>query len=317
MLYLSWVRRLRSITKLKINREELIIMKRVTLTNLLTHILAAVTVVAAMSSCASSTSRLVKTGDPEAIYQRAITLYQEEEWKKAASLFDATIPYYSGSMREDTVQFYSARSRFKNNDFETAIQQLDDFRRRFGRSVFIEDAEGMYTLGHYYICPPETRDQQASHTAIIAIDEFLSRYPDSMQAESFKEMKSELVRRIHDKEFLNAYTYYKIGKYKSAIVAFKNAMKKYPESLVREKVSYYIVASAFKLADNSVILKKEDRFITMLDNYISFVSEFPESEYRQEVDDMERKARIYLTKCDEERKEREAKEEQQNKEEAL
>lgn len=274
----------------------------------------AIAAVVMVGSC-GITNQIIKSGDPEAIYDRAMTFYEEENWKKAANLFDASVPYFVGSVREDTVLFYSARSRFKNNEFDTAIQQLDDFRRRFGRSIFLEDAEGMYTLSHYYQAPPVTRDQQLSHTAIRVINEFLSRYPDSEQADSFVEMKEELQKRIHDKEFLNAYAYFKIGRYKSAIVAFKNAMKKYPESSARERVSYYIVASAYELADNSVVSKKEDRFLSMLDSYISFIAEFPESEYRHEVDVMEKKARNYLAKCEDDRKRREAGEQLEEEEE--
>lgn len=38
-------------------------------------------------------------------------------------------------------------------------------------------------------------------------------------------MDKILTQRLHDKTYLNAYTYYKIGRYKSAIVALKNALK--------------------------------------------------------------------------------------------
>lgn len=51
----------------------------------------------------------------------------------------------------------------------------------------------------------------------------MSRYPDSEKYGQFEQMRNELTGRLHDKEFLNAYTYYKIGKHKSAIVALKNA----------------------------------------------------------------------------------------------
>ena len=30
---------------------------------------------------------------------------------------------------------------------------LDDFRRKFGRSVFLEDAEGILALSYFYLAP--------------------------------------------------------------------------------------------------------------------------------------------------------------------
>ncbi len=79
--------------------------------------------------------------------------------------------------------------------------------------------------------------------ALIAINEFMSRYPHSEQIENFKTIKI-LTQRLHDKAYLNAYTYYKIGRYKSAIVSLKNALKQYPESSHREEIMYLIVESA-------------------------------------------------------------------------
>ena len=48
----------------------------------------------------------------------------------------------SGSI-ELYVSFFNARCKFKNRDYDTASALFDDFRRKFGRSAFIEDAEGM------------------------------------------------------------------------------------------------------------------------------------------------------------------------------
>ncbi len=240
------------------------------------------------------TSKVLKTGNAELIYQTALDLYESGEWNKAANLFDAVKPYYTGSSRDDSVQFFSARCRYKNKEYQVASQQLDEFRRQYGRSIFLEDAEGMYTLCHYFLAPGPTRDSGLIKTAIITIDEFMSRYPDSAQLSVFQGLSDELVLRLHEKSFANAYTYYKTGYYKSAIVAFKNALKEYPNSNFREEISYYIVASAYELGSNSVVSKKEDRFLDMVDSYYTFIAAYPESKYRDEVDQMLKKANSYI-----------------------
>ncbi len=247
----------------------------------------------AMASC-SVTKQAIKSGDPQIIYEKAIELYEGEDWTKASKLFESAQPYYSGTQREDTLAFYNARCKFKNYAYDEAMQKFDDFRRKFGRSAFLEDSEGMYTLCYYYMSPVAERDQATTQSAIIAIDEFLSRYPESRQVENFKQLREDLILRLHKKTFINAYSYYKIGKYKSAIVAFKNAKRKYPESGYREEISFYTVASSFELADNSVLSKKEDRFLQMLDSYYTLIGEFPESSYRKEADNMVVKAKKYL-----------------------
>ncbi len=255
-------------------------------------------IVIVVCSC-SPTHKILKSGTPDMIYKQAVKLHNEEEWNRAIQLFSSAEPYYMGTNREDSLLFYKARCYYKDNDFEMATQLLDEFRRTYGRSVFLEDAEGMYTMSYYYLSPAPDRDQGITKIAITAIDEFVSRHPDSKQVETFLEIKDELIGRLHKKSFLNAYVYFKIGRYKSSIVAFKNAMKEYPNSEYREEISFYIVASSYELAHNSVIEKKEDRYLSMIDSYYTFIAEFPGSERRAEVDKMLKEARAYIAKMKE------------------
>ncbi len=259
------------------------------------QILIIATVAIAAISC-STTQKAIKEGDPEKIYDLAMEEYALENWNKAIQLFDYAEPYFSNSRLDDSLKFNKARCVFKSGDYEYAITLLEEYRRRYSHSPMIEDAEGMYTISYYNRAPGPKRDQSLTESAIYAIDEFTSRHPHSDNVEKFKEMREELYDRLHEKNYLNAYTYYKIGQYKSAIVAFRNANKKYPESRFREEISYYIVASSYELADNSVISKKEERFMQMMDSYYSFISEFPESKHRKEVDSMMDKARRYIDK---------------------
>ena len=237
---------------------------------------------------------VLKSGDPELMYTTALKHYQKGKWTKASSLFEAVEPVYVGSPREDSIAFFNARCKFKGRDYDTAATLLDEFRRKFGRSAFIEDAEGMYALCFYYLSPGPSRDQTMTGQALIAINEFMSRYPHSDRVEDFKQINGELTQRLHDKSYLNAYTYYKIGRYKSAIVSLKNALKQFPDSNHREEIMYLIVSASQKLAHNSVASKQADRYLSMLDSYYSFVAEYPNSGYIRELERMATEAKNYL-----------------------
>ena len=242
----------------------------------------------------SGINALLKSGKPELIYSKALEYYEIGKWQRASTLFEGVQHYYAGTSREDTISFYNARCKFKNRDYETASALFDDFRRKFGRSAFIKDAEGMYALCFYYLSPAPSRDQTMTGQAIIAINEFISRYPNSDQIENFRKINDELTERLHEKSYINAYTYYKIGRYKSAIVALKNALKQYPDSKHREQIMYLIVDSSYRLASNSVADKQTDRYLAMLDSYLSFKEEYPESKHIKELERMAQHARDYL-----------------------
>ena len=144
-----------------------------------------VILVTAFSGCAGINS-LLKSGQPELIYSKALEYYQKEKWSRASTLFEGVQHYYIGTPREDSVSFFNARCKFKNRDYDTASALFDDFRRKFGRSAFIEDAEGMYALCFYYLSPGPSRDQTMTGQALIAINEFMSRYPPQRPRREFQ-----------------------------------------------------------------------------------------------------------------------------------
>lgn len=257
------------------------------------YALCAVAAAALFGSCAGINS-LLKSGKPDQIYAKAMEYYQKEKWQRASTLFEGVQHYYAGTPREDSISFFNARCKYKNRDYDTASALLEDFRRKFGRSAFIEDAEGMYALCFYYLSPGPSRDQTMTGHALISINEFMSRYPDSDRIGNFEKINDELTQRLHDKAYINAYTYYKIGRYKSAITALKNALKQYPDSKHREEIMYLIVDASYRFASNSVSDKQTDRYLSMLDSYLSFKEEYPESTHIKELDRMAKHARDYL-----------------------
>ena len=83
---------------------------------------------------------------------------------------------------------------------------------------------------------------------------------------------------------------------RSAVVALRNALREYPETPHREEILYLTVKSCYELAANSVHALQSDRYLDMLDAYYTFISEFPESGYRRELDRLQKTAREYLDK---------------------
>ena len=139
--------------------------------------LALVFALAALFGSCSGIQKVINTDDADLIFDRGMLYYNAEKWNKAAQLFESCEHYFSGTMKEDTVAFYIARCKFKDHDFLTASTLLDDFRHKFGRSAFLEDAEAMYAISLYNMCPGPTRDQSMTSQAVIAISEFMSHYP--------------------------------------------------------------------------------------------------------------------------------------------
>lgn len=248
----------------------------------------------------SSIQQAINTGDADIVYDQGLLYYNAGKWNKAIILFETCEPYFRGTSREDSLAFYKARCYFKNRDYANSSALFDEFRRTYGRSAFIEDAEAMYAISLYNMCPAPERDQSTTQQAIMAISEFISHHPQSEQMPIFDEMTKDLTWRLHEKSYLNAYTYYKIERYRSAIMAFRNALKQYPTSHRREDVMYYIVMSCHKYAENSIDSKQMDRYLETLDAYYTFVMEFPESKYSKDVERVAESTKRFIDKNNEE-----------------
>ena len=93
------------------------------------------------------------------------------------------------------------------------------------------------------------------------------------------------------KELENAILYYNLGNfmgnnYESAVIVAKNALKDYPYSKYKEQLELLILKSRYQEANQSTDEKKEDRFRVVIDEYYSFINDFPESDNRHEADNI-------------------------------
>ncbi len=59
-----------------------------------------VILITAFSGCAGINA-LLKSGQPDLIYSKALEYYQKEKWSRASTLFEGVQHYYSGTPRED------------------------------------------------------------------------------------------------------------------------------------------------------------------------------------------------------------------------
>jgi outer membrane protein assembly factor BamD len=248
---------------------------------------------AALTGC-GGVNQLIKSKDYGMMYKRALEYFQKGKYQKTISLMQEAAPYYTGTVQEDTVLYYWGLSHFREGEVSSSEIIFERFKTHFGRSPFLEDVEYMYAMGFYNMSPDSNRDQAETVRAISAINEYLHRYPNSIRKQLCLVRIDEMKAKLYDKSLLNARTYFKIGRYRSAVVALRNALSEYPDTPHREEILYLTAKSCYELAYNSVSTLQRDRYLDMVDSYYTFVAEFPDSRYRREMDRMQASARKYL-----------------------
>ena len=241
-------------------------------------------------SCNSPYEALLRSQDVQTVYDGAMKFYNDGKYLKAATLFENLLLYVQGTEKDDTVQFYQGLSNFKYGDLVTAETIFEQFIKTFPRSPYTEEAKFLRIECLYQSTYRYELDQMPTYKAMSAINEFLYEHPNTTNKKRCRDMLVDLQERLDRKSFEAAKLYYTIEDYRAASYALKNTLKENADNQYREDIMYYIVAANYMYANNSVHSKQKERFLTLIDEYYNFISEFPDSKYRKELDAMFAKA---------------------------
>lgn len=227
--------------------------------------------------------KLLKSRDFQAKYEAGVSYYEEEEYVRAATLFDQVVNIYRGTTKADTVKYYQAQSYYGQRDYMMAGHYFNEISMTYPNSVYMEEADFMTAYCFYMQSPRPELDQDNTYRTITAMQIFMTRYPNSDKVNQCQEIIVEMSDKLVEKSYISAKLYYDLGYYKSAILALRNSLMQYPDTRFREELMFLILKSSYLLADNSIPSRQRERFQATVDEYYSFIGEFPEGSHSREA----------------------------------
>jgi outer membrane protein assembly factor BamD len=227
--------------------------------------------------------KLLKSRDIQLKYEKGIEYYKTGDYVRAATLFDQIANIYRGTTRADTVKYYQAKSYYGQKDYMMAGHYFNELSTTYPSSEFLEEADFMTGYCFYQLSPRPELDQEYTNKAIAAMQMFMAKYPGSDRLDECLQIITEMSDKLVEKSYISAKLYYDLGYYKSAILALRNSLIRYPDTKYREELMFLILKSSYLLAENSVPGKQRERFQAAVDEYYSFISEFPEGPYAREA----------------------------------
>ncbi|HEX8378051.1 MAG TPA: outer membrane protein assembly factor BamD, partial [Pedobacter sp.] len=138
--------------------------------------------------------------------------------------------------------------------------------------------------------PKFTLDQDNTLRAIDAMQLFINLYPKSERVTEASKLIADLRDKLEMKSFANAKLFYDIGDFKSAVIAFKNSLRDYPDTKYAEEMEYLAVKAQQRYAQNSLEIKQEDRFNEVIVLANEFEEDFPTSSHLKEVKEIRTKS---------------------------
>jgi outer membrane protein assembly factor BamD len=235
------------------------------------------------SSC-SKFSKLQKSDDLELKKQGAYNYYDKKDYYRSSQLLEELVPLLKGTADAEKAEFIYAMCQYELRFLESAAFYFSYFLETYPRSIYAEEVTYMEAISQYENSPKYYLDQGNTDKAILALENFIGKYPDSERRSKCQTMVEKLNDKLEKKDFENARIFHQIMEYKAAIITLGNFAKDYPNSEMREESLFLQIISAFKLAKNSTDAKKPERFQQTIDFYTNFVDSFPKSKKLKELE---------------------------------
>lgn len=254
---------------------------------------------AILSSCTEFT-KVMKSRDIEYKFDYAKRAYDQGKYLQVTQILtDIYTPLRGTSHGEDAL-FLLAMSYYNNKDYSNSNLYFKTYYGRYPKGKFTELARFYSGYGFYLDSPDPQLDQTYTIKAIEELKDFLEYYPNSEKVPEARDAIFEMQDKLTLKELQNAQLYYNLGNfmgnnYRSAIIVCENALKTYPFSKYKEDFELLILKSKYQEAKQSVAEKQADRYRDVVDEYFSFINNYPESKHLKEAETIYKIAERHAT----------------------
>ena len=223
--------------------------------------------------------KIQKSADWKEKYEAAVNYYNEEDYYHANILFEEIIPLIRGTEEAELANFYFAYTYFYQKQYLLSAHHFKSFTEIYARSDYAMEAMYMSAYSLYLQSPEASLDQTSTLEAVAELQAFINKYPYTELAEKADDLIDELRVKLETKAYENTKLYFKIRRYKAALVAAETFKVEYPDSKYIPEIMYLSIESAYELAFASIRSKQEERLRDTINRYEELIDKYPDSKY--------------------------------------
>jgi outer membrane protein assembly factor BamD len=242
-----------------------------------------------MTAGCGSYEKLLKSTDKELKKTKLKEYYEDGQYVKASELLNQVLPRYRATDEAEELMWMNAQSFYGMKDYMMAGAEFKNISDLYPYGKYAEDAYFMTAMCEYYQAPRADLDQANTRSAMEAFTIFMTKFPSSPKNQDASRYMTEMREKLVEKSYKSARLYYDMKQYKASVTALTNSLREFPETKYREEMMFLKLNSLFLYAERSIAAKQTERFQATLDDYYSFMEEFPKSVYTKDVQ------RIYQT----------------------
>ncbi|WP_223033246.1 outer membrane protein assembly factor BamD [Hanstruepera marina] len=242
-----------------------------------------------LSSC-SEYQKALKTTDIGTKFKEGEKQYDAGKFEKANKLFAAIVPSYRGKPQAEKLMYLYSKTFYEMEEWYLASYQFERFVGAYPNSEKLEEASFLGAKSAYNLAPVYTKEQHETRDALDKLQAFINAYPQSEYLPEANQLVKELDFKLERKAFEIAKQYNAIagytGDYTAPIKAMEDFIFNFPASKYREEAFFIKFDSAYNLAINSVLYKRQERLEEAITHYLTFKKSYSGSEYMEEANQM-------------------------------
>ena len=245
-----------------------------------------VVLVIVISTGCSKFRKIQKNPDWKVKYDAAVKYYERGErgdYMKAALLFEEVLPLIRGTKEAEKAQFYFAYAQYHQRLYIQSAYHFKSFYETYSRSDYAQESMYLHAYSLFLDSPVLELDQTSSVEAIQSMQNFLNQYPESEYKEQANATINELQQKLELKAYNNSKLYKKLRQFNSAVIAFGNFYKDFPDSKLNEEIYYLQIEAQHDYAKASIYRKQQERYQKTADYYLAFLEKHPDSKYLKEA----------------------------------
>ncbi len=229
--------------------------------------------------CKTEYEKVRTSGDADLIFETANELYDQGKYAKAQTLYEQVVNAYRGRAELQPAYYKYATTYFETGQFILAAYYFKNYAETYPGSDQRGEAQYMEAMSYVELSPDYLLDQEYTDKAIVALEQYANTYPDSERVPEINALLDELRAKLESKAFAGAVLYFDMQQYQAATQSFERVLQDYPDSDRAQLIRFRIANAHARLADNSVVAKRRERYDDALDAIGVYLKKYPDGSY--------------------------------------
>ena len=191
-----------------------------------------------LAACASRGPAIHQL-DADALFNYGLERMAERDWSDAVTAFERFTLVYPTHPRIAEARYRLGEAYMARKEYVTAAMELNRLANDYPAGPWADDARFQVCLAYHELSPEPPHDQEYTRTAIGHCESLVAYYPESEYVARAREMVTELVSRLAEKDYRTAAGYERRRALDSALIYYQQVVENFaatpwaPRALLR------------------------------------------------------------------------------------